>query len=323
MQLENKDFWLDKIHNKAGEEVIDMWPEPEIITVSLKPVEKLPLNIIPKPFQAWVYDTAFRMQCPLEFPAVSSIVQAGAIIGTGCGIRPKQKDDWLVVPNLWGVIIARPSFLKSPLLNAILKPIQRLELEAKEVFAHIQKCHEAEEEVFKAQKEAIKKEIRAAAQAKNQKAGKKMDDLKMELISMEMSAPPARKRFITNDSTVEKMGELLNENPRGILLFRDELIGLLCSWDREDRKQDRAFYLESWNGQGTYVFDRIGRGTIDIGNCCVSILGGIQPSKLEGYLHLAVNDIANDGMLQRFQLMVYPDEGADWKYIDQDRKSVV
>lgn len=144
-----------------------------------------------------------------------------------------------------------------------------------------------------------------------------MLELKGQLIELEPPAAPIRKRYRTNDSTIEKLGELLNENQRGILTFRDELIGLLTSWDREDRRQDRAFYLEAWNGSGSFTTDRVGRGTIDIPNCCVSILGGIQPSKLLGYLQQAINDISNDGMIQRFQLLVYPDEPQHWKLVDQ------
>lgn len=43
------------------------------------------------------------------------------------------------------------------------------------------------------------------------------------------SLTPTRQRLIVNDASVEKLGELLNENPNGMLLARDELIG----WMRE------------------------------------------------------------------------------------------
>ncbi|MBN9377077.1 MAG: hypothetical protein J0H93_01730 [Chlamydiales bacterium] len=37
------------------------------------------------------------------------------------------------------------------------------------------------------------------------------------------SEVPILKRYKTEDSTVEKIGEILNENPNGILVHRDEL----------------------------------------------------------------------------------------------------
>ncbi|WP_246744232.1 DUF3987 domain-containing protein, partial [Bartonella grahamii] len=41
-------------------------------------------------------------------------------------------------------------------------------------------------------------------------------------------------RFIVNDVTVEKLGELLKENPRGLLMVRDELAGFLANMERKE-----------------------------------------------------------------------------------------
>ena len=68
---------------------------------------------------------------------------------------------------------------------------------------------------------------------------------------------PQRRRYLTNDATVEKIGELLAVNPRGILVFRDELTGWLSSLDKEGREGTRAFFLEAWSGTGSFVYDRI------------------------------------------------------------------
>lgn len=131
-------------------------------------------------------------------------------------------------------------------------------------------------------------------------------EIKLEMASM--SAPPAgtlQERFRTNDATIEALHDLLAENPRGILVFRDELVGLLKGWEKQGHEQDRGFYLEAWNGQGNFPLDRIGRGHVICDNMCVSILGGTQPDKVRGYLYQARQE--NDGLLQRFQLLVYPD----------------
>jgi hypothetical protein len=34
--------------------------------------------------------------------------------------------------------------------------------------------------------------------------------------------------------------------------LRDELIGLLAGLDKEGKEEDRAFYLEGFNGTGSY-----------------------------------------------------------------------
>ncbi|MFH0979952.1 MAG: DUF3987 domain-containing protein, partial [Planctomycetota bacterium] len=131
-------------------------------------------------------------------------------------------------------------------------------------------------------------------------------------------AAPVRRRYLVNDSTVEKMGVLLNQNPNGLTVYRDELIGLLKSLEKEGHECDRAFYLEAWDGRGRYTYDRIGRGTIDIEHVTLSIIGSIQPGPLRAYLAEALAGSGGaDGLIQRFQLAVYPDVSREWHNVDR------
>ena len=67
-----------------------------------------------------------------------------------------------------------------------------------------------------------------------------------------------------------------------------------------------------------HTIDRIGRGTIHVEACCMSMLGGIQPGRLRSYLVDALEDgPSNDGLIQRFQLLVWPDTAPDWNYVDR------
>ncbi|MBY0293410.1 MAG: DUF3987 domain-containing protein, partial [Alphaproteobacteria bacterium] len=269
---------------------------------------------IPEPYQDWLIDIAERMQCPLDYVAVGSLIVTASLIGTGCGIRPKARDSWTVIPNLWGGIIGAPSTLKSPALKEILRPLEILEKEAFEAYEKDQQNYFVESEAYKATKEVIKKDMTKAASEADNFA---MNAAKERLRNLQEPQSPSCKRYSTNDVTIEKMHELLSRNDRGLLLFRDELMGLLTNWDRQGHESDRAFYLEAWNGYGSKTTDRIGRGTIYTKNLCISILGSTQPSKLLSYFQQALSGIENDGLLQRFQLLVYPDEPKKWTLVDR------
>ena len=67
------------------------------------------------------------------------------------------------------------------------------------------------------------------------------------------------------------------------MYFRDELVGFFRTMDRQGHESDRGFYLETWNGLGSFIYDRIGRGTVIIPNVCLSIFGTIQPGPLARY----------------------------------------
>jgi len=131
------------------------------------------------------------------------------------------------------------------------------------------------------------------------------------------------RRYMTQDPTVEKLGELLQQNPRGLLLLRDELSGWLRTLDKSGREGEREFYLEAWNGTQSFTFDRIGRGTVQIPSTTLSIFGGIQPGKLRAYVTGAMeNGRGADGLLQRFQVLVWPDSIPPWKNTDRAPNAV-
>ena len=304
------------------------WPEPSPIKAELLPVEPLRLSIIPSPFRAWIKDVAERMQCPPDYVAAAMLVMTSSIIGAGCGIRPKKEDDWLVIPNLWGGVVGRPSMMKTPAIGEAMKPMDALCMAAKLAFDGVEKGHRADLEGFKANREAILDKMRKAAKDSIAKAAKatkdegasdppNMDALKKDLVNLTEPQPPVWRRYKTNDATIEKMGELQASNPRGLMLYRDELVGLFATWDKDGHESDRAFYLESWNGDKPYTSDRIGRGTTHVENLCVALFGGIQPAKLTSYLHAAMRGLNNDGLVQRLQVLVYPDERTTWTLVDR------
>jgi len=142
------------------------WPEPQPISSiknNLSPVVPLPSQLIPEPYQDWLVDVAERMQCPLDYVAVGSLIVTASLIGGGCGIRPKALDSWTVIPNLWGGIVGSPSTLKSPALKEILGPLENLENGAFETYEKDLQDYIIESEAFKASKEVIKKEMLKAA----------------------------------------------------------------------------------------------------------------------------------------------------------------
>ena len=73
-----------------------------------------------------------------------------------------------------------------------------------------------------------------------------------------------------------------------------------------------------WDGKGELTYDRIGRGTVRVPSNTLSILGGIQPDVVTPYVREAVRGgTGNDGLLQRFQLFVWPDVPGDWRNVDE------
>ncbi|MBP0594567.1 DUF3987 domain-containing protein [Paraburkholderia sp. LEh10] len=271
--------------------------------------------LLPGGLSDWVSDTAYRLQCPPDYPAIGLLVSLSAVIGGRLAIRPKQLDNWTVTPNLWGMIIGRPSTLKSPAMSAALAPMNALERDA---FAKFQ----ADLLNYEAQKAAHAVTV---GNTKNQGRGKSGQGQPASVLATNLAAvmqqrpvAPVQKRYIVNDVTVEKLGEILAENPNGALLFRDELKGFLAELEGEENANKRGFVLQAWTGDGGYNFDRIGRGHVRIPRAILSVLGTTQPGVIETYLNSAMRGgIGDDGLIQRFQLAVYPEEPVASTLVDK------
>lgn len=298
--------------------ILQPWPTRMKLPSLTPEAPSLPPELVPDGLRPWLLDISERTQIPLEFVAAPAIVTLSAVVGRGVGIYPKQQDDWLVVPNLWGAIIGRPGLLKSPAISEAMKPLRRLAKEAQDSFKQSSAEVEAETQVIKMRVAARNDEGRKAAKSgDNEKLAEIQADLADLNSSMEQAAAHER-RYIVNDGTVEKIGELLNQNPRGLLLARDELSGWLRNLDKAGREGDRELFLEAWNGTGGFTYDRIGRGTLHIEALTVSVLGTIQPGKLRSYITGALQGgTGDDGLLQRFQVVVWPDFDAEWKNVDR------
>jgi hypothetical protein len=123
---------------------------------------------------------------------------------------------------------------------------------------------------------------------------------------------------MAGDVTYEALGEILINNPNGILTFRDELIALLKTLDREEYASARGFFLTGWNGTDSYTFDRIIRGHQHIESVCISVLGSTQPGRLGAYIGRALRGgESDDGLIQRFSLLVWPEQSAAWRNPDR------
>lgn len=302
----------DSRHSVDGGNINAPRPTPEPLP-ALPDVLPFDYAYLPDALRGFVKDISERMQCPPDFAAVGVMVMMATIIGRKVSIRPKRKDDWTVIPNLWGAVVGNSGVMKSPTLSESLKPIGKLATASFDTFNKAKAEHDAQAELAKLQ-QSVKKTTARAKLKKDYAA-----DVKGLLQSDDTDDAPILKRYKTNNASYEALGELLMENPNGLLVEADEIIGLLKQLDAGGQEVARSFYLTAADGDKSYTFDRIMRGKgLHIEALCLSIIGGIQPGVLAEYVRQATNGGAGaDGLLQRFSLMVYPDISPECKYVDR------
>ena len=294
--------------NGTGQE----WPEPHPLPDSLLPVAPFDFELIPEQVRPWIADICERMQCPPDYAAVSLMAALGSMIGRKVAIRPQIEDDWEVIANQWALLIGRPGVLKTPAMEEVLKPLHKLSAIALEKLKKDTATYEVTAAIAKLRR---KDNMEKASKILREDRGADVSSL---LEGKDEVSEPTLKRYIANDTNVASLGVLLQQNPNGLLVFRDEIVSLLDNLDREECISERGFYLTGWSGNSRYTFDRIGRGLhLSVEGVCLSMLGSSQPGRISQYLLRAIRGgRGDDGLIQRFGLMVWPDISPDWKHVD-------
>ena len=288
------------------------WPYPMPLPDELLPVKPFDYALLPNALRSWVQDICERIQCPPDFVAVAVMSCLATVIGRKIGIRPQDKTDWTVIPNMWAMIVGRPGVMKSPAIEASLAPLKQLTAQANEFYEIAFREYQEQQRLAQIMAEE------GARAARIRIRGDRDADVSELLQGVEPEVPILR-RYQVTDTTFQALGELLRQNPNGLLVHRDELVSQLKSLDREDQVEARGFYLTAWNGDSSYTFDRIGRGmNRHVEALCLSLLGGTQPGRLSEYVRHAVKGgAADDGLIQRFGLLVWPDISGTWKNVDR------
>ena len=278
---------------------------------------KMDDSYLPFTFRKWCFDHAKRLNVPPEMIFAPLICIMGSLIGRKLVIRPKKKDHWEEYGNIWCLIIAPPGTKKSPAISISTRLLGKLEEKEAEK-AKAQRDQNAPKIIsLKAKIKQLKNLIHQCSKEENEidheRLAHELAKKDKELTRLEVIP----KRFSTNGFTVEKLIDLIVENPNGLLLFRDEISAFFESFKKQGHETDRQFFLEGWNGNGSFNYDTISRGTKSVKGICLSLLGGIQPSLIKDILNEMRNGRSNDGFIQRFQLIIYPNGDLTAKYVDE------
>jgi hypothetical protein len=121
-------------------------------------------------------------------------------------------------------------------------------------------------------------------------------------------------RLFVSDATIERLGQLLQVRPSGMLLVIDELAALFGNMARYSGGHDAPFWLQTWDGK-PYPVERVGRPSLRLPHLLIGICGGLQADK--------VRDIfqgPRDGMSARF-LFAWP-QPAPYRRLSDDADEI-
>jgi hypothetical protein len=262
----------------------DLHPYDLFGDTDLTGTPKMPDGCVPDVIQAFARDEGERLGVDPAMVATGCIVACAAVTNDQWKVQPKQFDySWKESARLWLCMIAPPSAKKTPVLKAVTEPLCWIDQDYADADAELMEQYEVDLKVY-----TKKMDNYSNDKAKNKNVPQPLKPIR----------PPSR-RLVVNDANVPKLTDILQYNPNGVICIRDELASWFASMNnKETGAKDRADWLSAYNG-GSYVVDRIQRGSVRIPNWSACLIGTIQPDKLNELC----GKMTDDGLMQRFMLI--------------------
>lgn len=213
-------------------------------------------EILPNEIASTLSQVAMALPTSPEHLITTGWSTFGAMIGTAAEIVAwsgfKQK-----TPVLWTISTARSGKLKSQTQEVMVNPIRLLQREANNEYRIALKSYND------SQKAALQDEDSDSADS--------------------LPPPPVPREYWVEHITVEALIRTINENPRGFLVYRDEIDGFFKALNkyRGGKGDDEAFYLTLNNGGGPKVILIERERRVDVERSCVPITGTIQRKTLD------------------------------------------
>jgi len=283
----------EALHNRqARRNATPSTPTPN--TPPPEPFQPFPVDALPDRMRVFVESVAAATGTDAAFAALAALVVVAGCIGNR--VAALVKSGWIEPAVLWGVLVGRSGTTKSPVLKLVTRALIELFKAERRAFADATKEYLREVE---------RHNVRLAEWKKSQRNGPPTDP-------PDEPERPTERRLLVSDITVEKLGELLEQNPLGLLLSRDELAAWSGAFDRYaagGKGSDQPAWLSMYDAAPVTIDRKSGKGNYFVERAAVSVLGSIQPGTLARSFGTAEREA---GLLARVLVAYPPDRPALW-----------
>jgi hypothetical protein len=251
-------------------------------------ISKFPIEVFPNLLQEIVYETCSVLDFSPDFLSMAILNAVSGALGLTHKIR--MKNGWEQYGSLFTALVGSSAIGKSPTMKWAFAPLIKQE-------TFYQKDYQTLKDEYDYQKGFNKKE-------------------KSVLGIQELKEPKA-KELIINDSTIESLIESHSNNPKGLVLYVDELTAWVRKFNSYRKGGDEKNWLSIFDN-GYVKTNRISRGVSFMPKTYVTVCGGIQPKILKD---LATGSLEHDGFLYRFNF-VYTQEKEAMKWEELSKREL-
>ena len=226
----------------------------------------LPFNVFPDRVRDIIFDLAHYENYNIEYCASVILSAAASAIGNACQIHIKGA--WYNSPALYMTLVGRPGLGKTPPMGFLYKPLRDLDESRLNEYFEAMKAYEGT-------------------------SGEGIGE------------SPKLIKTVISDFTAEAMISAHYNNPRGVSVVVDEILGFFKSINRYNNRSNMIeLFLTAYSGQPLDFIRKSEKYPTHIRHPCINLLGSVQTSLLG---NVCCDEFESNGLLDRF-LFVYPQD---------------
>ena len=238
-----------------------------------------PVPVFPYELQAVVEEAHEALHFPIDYLAASILFAISVAVGNVA--RLHIKTGWQESALLYLILVGRPGANKSYPLSFAVEPLFRINQELLDEYVRKMQDYKDMQELADGDKPSV--------------------------------PMPKLKQILVSDVTIEALHHAHLNNPRGLGLYRDEILAWLNEFNRYRKGSDLQFWLSNWNNKPVIV-NRKNSDPIYLQRPFISVAGTIQTNVLA---ELNKDNMDKNGFVDRI-LFVFPSDQRKPYFQEQD-----
>lgn len=240
---------------------------------------QFPVEVFPKRVQDIIRETNRHQNFPVDY--ISPCLLFVACLACGNSVVVELQRGWCEKSLMYLAVVGGRGTNKTSCFDFALAPIREKDNEEYDRYLSEKAVYDAEQ-------------LKPARERKMQ------------------PQPPMYRQYILSDFTPEVLVRQHKANPRGLIVFNDELIGFIYSFNKYRSGADEQMWTQLFAGGGVTV-NRVGSDPVKINDTCIGVFGGIQPEILGSFARGKIQS----GFIDRW-LFAYPEKVPYPKFNDID-----
>lgn len=259
-------------------------------------------NLIPEAWFDMIDQIALGQGIPHHVIFMAQMTALGACLQGNTVIRPIPYEHFKRRTNLATAIVAESGSKKSDVIRNAVYECKKIN--------KVLKKQNSKEDLMRVQDLEMRLEGLVKNKKEMSKRGDDVSGINEEILKLQVDLetnPLKGTDWMYENATIQQMIlDSMRNQKTGLFVIKDEMKQMMTDFKKKGNEDARTFYMKGMDGNDSFTYKTISRGTNTVDDLFISLLTNVQPDVLSMYINQLYSAYGeNDGFLQRITMVPY------------------